>query len=160
MRQAVDARRGAAAAVRSWRTGALGVLVIAAVALAAACGGSESAGAPTAGGDEARPAATTVDLSTLPAVTATLYRFVAANAAVAAGLPCYCGCGPLQGHRSLADCFLTPTGAYDAHASACGVCLGEAQQVQTLLAEGTDPATIRAQIDAQWASAGPGTETS
>ena len=152
-------------AVRRWRSGSLGVVVIGVVVLTGACSGSTTADAPEPALDAppptaTLPASTAVDLSTLPAVTATLYRFVEANAAVAARIRCYCGCGPAQGHRSLADCFLMAGGAYNAHASGCGVCLGEAQQVQTLLAEGTDPATIRAQIDAQWASAGPGTETS
>ena len=141
-----------------------GVFLIAAgvamLALAGACGGSTPAGASDPAVDAPPPVAATVDLNTLPAATATLYRVVDANAAVAARLACYCGCGPAQGHRSLADCFLTPSGAYDAHASGCGVCLGEAQQMRTLLDSGADVPAIRQQIDARWSSSGPATETS
>lgn len=67
-------------------------------------------------------------------------------------VPCFCGCEEMLGHRHLEDCFIRPDGqGLEAHALGCGVCLGEAQQVSQLLAEGvTDPGRIREAVIADW----------
>lgn len=95
--------------------------------------------------------------------TRDLYRFAIANSEELTQYPCYCGCGPL-GHTSVRDCFvagLNPNGTlkYDQHASRCNLCLNIARDVLSMMRGGKSPLEIRNQIDAQYASAGPGTDT-
>lgn len=67
-------------------------------------------------------------------------------------VPCFCGCEAMLGHRHLGDCFLRSDGeGLEAHAVGCGVCLGEAQQVDELIAAGVgDSDLIRAAVIADW----------
>lgn len=67
-------------------------------------------------------------------------------------VPCFCGCEAMLGHRHLGDCFVRADGqGLEAHALGCGVCIGEAQQVMDLVADGiTDPEQIRAAVIAVW----------
>lgn len=67
-------------------------------------------------------------------------------------IPCFCGCEQMLGHRHLGDCFIRPDGSgLEAHALGCGVCLGEAAQVEDLINSGvTDPDEIRAAVIATW----------
>lgn len=97
-----------------------------------------------------------VDLASIAPETAARYRFAEAHQDLAAQLPCYCGCGPTQGHRNLLDCFIKPPG-YNDHAVACTVCGHIAQDAENLLAAGQDVATIRARIDEQYRELGPPT---
>jgi len=90
--------------------------------------------------------------------TAERYRFVEAHQDLAARLPCYCGCGPSLGHQSLLDCFVDPPG-YSDHAVGCLVCGRIARDAEDLFMAGEDVATIRAQVDAQYAEFGPPTNT-
>lgn len=139
--------------------------------LGAACSGGDAAGPPngrttTSGAPRttaAMPSAPraslpTVDLATLPEPVAARYHFAEANRAAMERIPCYCGCGAL-GHRSLYDCFIGAQGGYDAHGAGCGICQAEAIDVERMMNEGKSIAEIRATIDAQYASAGPGTNT-
>jgi len=87
-----------------------------------------------------------VDLSTLtPAITAD-YHYAADNLAEFAQIPCYCGCDHSLGHRNLADCYVTPTGAWDVHASGCAVCGNETATAREQLTSGTPIADVRAAI--------------
>ncbi len=99
-------------------------------------------------------------LASLPSQVADLYRYVQANQALASHVPCYCGCGQGTGHRSLADCFINRAGLYDDHASNCDICLGIADQVRQLSAQGLDLPAIRASVDQEWSRYGPPTKTS
>jgi hypothetical protein len=69
-------------------------------------------------------------------------------------VPCYCGCEAFLGHRHLGDCFVTPTGGWESHASGCSVCTDEAAQVERLLAEGRSPPEIRAAVVATYEGSG------
>lgn len=93
-----------------------------------------------------------IDPSEVPEVIAVHYRAAFANPEIFAGVPCFCGCDEMLGHRHLLDCFARPDGGgWEAHAAGCGVCLGEAEQIEILLAQGvTDPAVIRAAVIERW----------
>lgn len=72
-------------------------------------------------------------------------------------IPCYCGCEKFLGHRNLYDCFVRSDGeGWDAHASGCGVCIGESATARLLLDEGQDPTAVRDAVVAQFGST-PGT---
>jgi hypothetical protein len=92
-----------------------------------------------------------IDPADVPESVAVLYRAAHEHTEIYQGVPCFCGCEAMLGHRHLLDCFARPEGGWEAHAIGCGVCLGEAQQVEELLAEGiTDPDQIRAAVVARW----------
>lgn len=103
-------------------------------------------------------APTTFPLDGLPEATIHNYQFVESQPELAARIPCYCGCQSLA-HRSLLDCYVRPEGGYERHASGCGICGWEADDVERMLAEGEDPASIRAAIDAEYGSYGKPTNT-
>ena len=67
-----------------------------------------------------------------------------------AQIPCYCGCDRSLGHRNLADCYITATGAWDAHASGCAVCGNETATAREQLAAGRSIADVRTSIIDQY----------
>lgn len=92
-----------------------------------------------------------VDPAEVPESVAVLYRAAHAHSDIYENVPCFCGCEEMLGHRHLLDCFARPNGGWEAHALGCGVCLGEAQQVEELLADGVDdPDRIREAVVARW----------
>jgi len=100
------------------------------------------------------------DLASQPPETVAAYRFAESHADLLSRLPCYCGCGKSLGHESLKDCYLLPgDDAYDSHASACVICLGEARDAERLLAQGHDVEAIRNWIDEEYSKYGPPTAT-
>lgn len=132
--------------------------------LVAACGGGVKplATAPPADATQVVrqvPTPLAVNIDGLKPELAALYRWAEANRALVSRLPCYCGCGASQGHRSLQDCFLIPTGGYDAHAATCGICEREAVEARRLQGEGQDTSAIRAFIDANFGRFGAPTNT-
>lgn len=131
----------------------IGVLLVAGAVLAG-CGGA--AGARTAA--TARPA-TGLDLGTVPETVAADYHFAEAHQELLSHIPCYCGCGKTLGHRDLRDCFITRKGAYEPHASGCGICQVEAEDVKAMVISNTSPADIRAAIDQKYGPLGSPTNT-
>jgi len=96
----------------------------------------------------------------MPADTRAAYEAAPSHRELFAHLPCYCGCGLLkEPHGSLDRCFLLPNGRVEAHASGCKICTDIATQALAMDAQGLDHATIRANVDAQFARAGPPTDT-
>ncbi len=92
-----------------------------------------------------------IDPADVPESVAVLYRAAHDHADFYAQVPCFCGCEAMLGHRHLLDCFARPDGGWEAHGLGCGVCLGEAQQVEDLLAAGVQSADeIRAAVVAEW----------
>ena len=92
-----------------------------------------------------------IDPSDVPEPVAVLYRAAFEHAGIYQAVPCFCGCEAMLGHRHLLDCFQRPEGGWEAHALGCGVCLGEAQQIEDLLAGGvSDPDSIREAVVARW----------
>lgn len=89
-----------------------------------------------------------VDLAELDPAIAANYRYGAAHQDHFAALDCYCGCVELLGHETLADCFVTATGAPEPHAAGCGVCNGEAMLARALLEEDVELAEVVRQVDA------------
>ncbi len=103
-------------------------------------------------------APTAFSLDGLPEATVHNYHFIESEPDLASGIPCYCGCHSLS-HRNLLDCYLRPEGGYEQHASGCGICGREADDVEKMLAEGADPSRIRAAIDEEYGSYGKPTDT-
>ncbi len=108
------------------------VALMVALLVFSSCGGSAT--------DEAATAS-------LDASIAGRYIFVSTHPELIQQLPCYCGCMTTAGHASLFDCYYDAQGTYDQHASRCGVCLGEVDIAQSLLADGAGVTEIRATID-------------
>ncbi|MBI4932744.1 MAG: hypothetical protein HY828_02625 [Actinobacteria bacterium] len=92
----------------------------------------------------------TVDLSTVTPAIAEDYRYAAEHRADLARIPCYCGCDHSLEHRNLADCYMTATGEWDAHASGCAVCGNETATAREQLAAGVPIADVRTSIIAQY----------
>ncbi len=126
---------GAAAALAGWTAG---------------CGGDST---------PKRAQSASIALSQVPPAVGATYRYVAANRALAAHVPCYCGCGQFEGHQSLWDCFMKENGEFDEHASGCMICLDIARDVETLSKQGLDVKATRAAIDAKYRQYGPPTRT-
>jgi hypothetical protein len=79
------------------------------------------------------PKPATVSLTNLPSAMSDTYQYAAKHVAEFMAIPCFCGCQQSLGHRNLEDCFVTPDGDWDAHASGCGVCIAEAVAAKELL---------------------------
>lgn len=92
------------------------------------------------------PTAVTVSLASLPPEMSAMYQYAADHADHFATIPCYCGCDDSLGHSNLKDCFVTPEGRWDAHASGCGVCSAEATTAKELFDAGTRATEVRQQI--------------
>ncbi len=92
-----------------------------------------------------------IDPASVPEGMAVLYRGAEAHPDAFAAVPCFCGCEQMLGHRHLLDCFVRPDGSgWEAHASGCGVCLGEATQVLALLEEGASIDEIVPAVIERW----------
>jgi hypothetical protein len=129
-----------------------GITLVGIVALGVLDSASPSVKAPsqTAAMVEVAPGGV-VDPADVPESVAVLYRAAGEHAEIYQGVPCFCGCEAMLGHRHLLDCFARPEGGWEAHALGCGVCLGEALQIEELLAGGsTDLGAIRAAVVARW----------
>ena len=94
----------------------------------------------------AAPNPATVSLSELPSAMSDTYHYAAEHVAEFMAIPCFCGCEQSLGHRNLEDCFVTPDGDWDAHASGCGVCTAEAVAAKELLDTNTPIAVVRKAI--------------
>jgi hypothetical protein len=92
----------------------------------------------------------TVDLSTVTPAIAADYHYAADHLTDLEQIPCYCGCDRSLDHRNLADCYVTSTGAWDAHASGCAVCGNETATAREQLAAGVTIADVRASIIDQY----------
>lgn len=84
------------------------------------------------------------------------YAFATTNSADLEGLPCSCGCGTPEGAkahgsrvhtRGLLDCFtqgdIHNGGAWDSHASECGLCYEDALFAKKLYAEGNSKQDVK-----------------
>lgn len=85
-----------------------------------------------------------------------LYEFQVTHGELMRYMPCFCGCGRDNGHRSNRDCFIKAVNAdgtvdFDTMAPSCGICLGVTRQAKEMLARGASPRKIRAAIDRQYA---------
>jgi hypothetical protein len=100
--------------------------------------------------EEAAPAGFQLDM--MPAHLTQHYGFAKANPSVYEQVPCFCGCQDMLGHRNLEDCFVTPDGAWESHASGCQVCIDESRMLMRMMAGGASPDLIRQRIVDQFGS--------
>jgi hypothetical protein len=100
--------------------------------------------APAAGQDAA------FQLTGMPAHMVMHYESARANPTIYAQIPCFCGCQQMLGHRNLEDCFVTPDGAWESHASGCQVCIDESRMVMRMMGRGTAPPMMRELIVGQF----------
>jgi hypothetical protein len=122
-------------------------------ALALGLGVSMVEDGPTA--DEPHPMALlapagVVELDALPADHQVLYQAAAADEEAFSAVRCYCGCESFLGHEDLLACFVRADGGWEAHATGCAVCLGEAEEVVELREEGVPIAEIVERIDRRY----------
>lgn len=88
-----------------------------------------------------------VALANLPADHQVLYQAAAADPEAFSEVRCYCGCESFLGHADLLECFVRADGGWEAHATGCAVCLGEAEEVAELREEGVPIDEIVRRID-------------
>lgn len=84
------------------------------------------------------------------------YLFAKDNRAFLDGINCYCGCmnGTSEGriHKDgLEDCFLKENGQFEIHGSSCTICLSEALEVKSLLAQNKTKEEIKKIIEEKYA---------
>lgn len=99
-----------------------------------------------------------------PAKTQVAYQFALDRPDVLMWMPCYCGCGGHNGHKSNKNCFIKEGSTladpqFDEHGSTCEMCVNIALDARTMTAEGRPLSEIRSYIDATYGSIGPGTDT-
>jgi hypothetical protein len=92
------------------------------------------------------------------------YRFVAERPDVMAWMPCYCGCGDHNGHKSARNCFVQDGSTqseiqFDTHGVGCAMCVGIALDAKAMTEDGLTLSAIRNYIDSEYGSIGPGTDT-
>jgi len=95
-------------------------------------------------------AAAGFQLDGMPADMVAHYEYARANAEVYAQIPCFCGCQDMLGHRNLEDCFVTPDGAWESHASGCQVCIDESQMLMRMMGRGMGPGMMHDRIVAAY----------
>lgn len=101
-------------------------------------------GGPGPGVERVAPGVFTLD--GMPADMVAHYEHARANADVYAQVPCFCGCQEMLGHRNLEDCFVTPDGAWESHASGCQVCIEESRMLMRMMGRGMGPEMMRGRI--------------
>jgi hypothetical protein len=92
------------------------------------------------------------------------YQFALDRPDVLMWMPCYCGCGDHSGHKSAKNCFIKESSTpgnpqFDEHGASCAMCVGIALDAKTMTEEGRSLGEIRAYIDQEYGSIGPGTDT-
>jgi hypothetical protein len=92
------------------------------------------------------------------------YRFALEHPEVLEYMPCYCGCGLNNDHKSSLDCFITGmdsqgTVVFSDHANHCDICLEIARDAKNLMEQGKSLAEIRIYVDRVHGEKGPGTDT-
>ena len=118
---------------------------------------------PSPGEVEAMMAARPAFVQSAGTRTREAYAFAIARPDVTDWMPCYCGCVAMD-HRNNTDCYLKPrmagaTATFDEHASYCGICVDITLKAKSMVGEGRTLVEIRAAIDREFGSAGPGTKT-
>jgi hypothetical protein len=88
-----------------------------------------------------------IDLTSLPAEHQVLYEAAVADRDAFTAVRCYCGCEAFLHHRHLLDCFERPEGGWERHATACAVCLAEAEEVVGFREDGVPLDEIVRRID-------------
>lgn len=80
------------------------------------------------------------------------YAYAASHPDVLRYMPCFCGCGQQEGHRSVLDCFiqghdLLGRPAYNPHGAGCAICTGVVIMARDQLAAGRSPRDARAAVE-------------
>jgi hypothetical protein len=80
------------------------------------------------------------------------YAYAAAHPEVLRYMPCFCGCGQQNGHRSVLDCFVTGHDllgrpAYNPHGAGCAICTGVVIAARDRLAAGKSLRQTRQEVD-------------
>ena len=146
---ALDDQRDRGVGRGDWYVALTGLLVVVLVAAGVLALLRGTAG-PDTSDTRMDTTAATISLGELSPTGAGLYRAAADHGDHFTALPCYCGCDTTLAHRSLRDCFITASGAWDAHASGCAICTAEAVTALELLDAGVPAATVQAQIIDQY----------
>lgn len=81
-----------------------------------------------------------------------LYLAAEADPEAFEAVRCYCGCEEFLEHADLRSCFLRADGAWEAHATGCGICLAEAEMVLDLREQGRDVDAIVDAVDDRYAA--------
>lgn len=139
--------------------GAIALVVGLGAVLATRGGGSSQGGAPPTGG-----AALPTWLARAPAQVREAYAYAVEHPETTSYVPCYCGCGIHDGHRSAQECFVAarPAGSplvYDQHGAGCDMCVDIALMVKRTMAGGGSLREARLAVDKKYSWVGPPTDT-
>lgn len=145
-----DAERLGSVALMALGIGALLIVGagIVGVSMGMSGGHAMMGGAPMPGVQRAAPVG--FQLDGLPTDIVENYVFARANPGVYEQIPCFCGCESMLAHRNLEDCFVTPDGLWESHASGCRICVEESQMVMRMMGRGVAPDAIRQGIIAEF----------
>jgi len=108
-------------------------------------GGREAASAPVMAA-----AAEGFQLDMVPAPMVQHYELARANPDIYSQVPCFCGCAEMLGHRNLEDCFVTPDGAWESHASGCQICIQESQILMRMMGRGVSVGLMADRVIAEF----------
>ena len=75
------------------------------------------------------------------------YLAAADDEAAFSAVRCYCGCEDFLGHEDLRACFVRDDGAWERHATGCGICLAQAEMVIDLREQGRSVDEVADAID-------------
>lgn len=139
----------------------VGLLLAAAAALLAGCGGASAGPAVTL--NMAAVSAMPPAVQAAPKAVLEAYQFNVANPEIMRQMPCYCGCGSI-GHDSNYACYVQDVAAdgrvqFDGHALGCGICVDITHDVMRGVLDGKDLQTIRWDVDTKYSRFGPSTPT-
>jgi hypothetical protein len=134
---------------------ALLVIVFGLMALHVVNGGSGSSDANVNAQPTAESEALPEFILALGERTAAAYRFALDRPDIMLWMPCYCGCGGHEGHKSARDCFVDPSSAsgdvkFDEHGSDCTVCVDIALRAQELTLAGSSVSETRSAVDQEF----------
>lgn len=141
---------------------AVGLAVI--LPLRGGSGGVDASGMTPAAGGNTQTVALPAYASTGPSTVKEAYQFAVQRSDVLQWMPCYCGCGGHDGHRSNENCFVKArngdgTITYDSHGANCDMCVNLALDAKRMIGQGKSLTEIRKYIDSKYGNLGPSTNT-
>ena len=88
-----------------------------------------------------------LDFEDIPEEQRAHYLAAADDEEAFSAVRCYCGCEDFLGHEELRACFVRDDGAWERHATGCGICLAQAEMVVELREQGRSVDEIVDAID-------------
>ncbi|MDO8616393.1 MAG: PCYCGC motif-containing (lipo)protein [Dehalococcoidia bacterium] len=144
---------------------AAGLVIVAGLVVLFASGAGSDDGSPAMGVQDRETGRALPEYAMAAGDQAAMaYQFALDRPDVMLWMPCYCGCGGHSDHKNARDCFVKPASSsgdiqFDEHGSTCNVCVDIALRAREMTLAGRPLSEIRAAVDQEFSSIGPGTDT-